>query len=393
MSTLITGSAGVLVGLGLLVEVAELGVPVRVLLALDGLGVALQAEPLAPAAGHRRCPRRPGAPGGSAPPPALRVDLRRPPQRRHRITPLIRLHQRQQRRAQPRIQIGGPLAARRPAGGPGPAAPRPDSSSPTPRDTVASRTPAARATSRIPPCPSARASAPISSRRCRSSRCGKITPNFAASTCPRSSISRPYHTSMPIPGSYGLFLCKPLAYFDHVTVPVVMGLAARSSGAARRHQQRLPRASRRVGQALVGPGRLVRPPLIRRTGCRHGTSRTGRGSDRRLGARCLTCLPGGPHDLASAILRVDHYNCLGGQSLGRFSSPRDEVAPNGIYRVGTGCSRKRTPEKVNAPAGVTRRIPGGICRTSTGRSPVFLAIEPGRASRRTARRRTRRRSP
>jgi hypothetical protein len=39
--------------------------------------------------------------------------------------------------------------------------------------------PAARATSRIPPCPSARASAPISSRRCRSSRCGKITSNFA----------------------------------------------------------------------------------------------------------------------------------------------------------------------------------------------------------------------
>ena len=33
-----------------------------------------------------------------------------------------------------------------------------------------------------------RASAPISSRRCRSSRCGKITANFAARTCPASSM-------------------------------------------------------------------------------------------------------------------------------------------------------------------------------------------------------------
>lgn len=57
----------------------------------------------------------------------------------------------------------------------------PASSSSTPADTVASRTPAARATSRIPPCPSDRASAPITSRRCRSSRCGKIAPNFAVS--------------------------------------------------------------------------------------------------------------------------------------------------------------------------------------------------------------------
>ena len=53
-----------------------------------------------------------------------------------------------------------------------------------------------------------------------------------------------------------------LAYFDHAAVPVVTGLAARSSGAARRHQQRLPRDSRQVGQTLAGPGGLVRPPLI-----------------------------------------------------------------------------------------------------------------------------------
>ena len=34
-----------------------------------------------------------------------------PPQRRHRIAALLRLDQGQQRRAQPRIHIGGPLAA------------------------------------------------------------------------------------------------------------------------------------------------------------------------------------------------------------------------------------------------------------------------------------------
>jgi hypothetical protein len=36
------------VGFDLLADVAELGVPVRVPLALEGLGVALQAEPLGP---------------------------------------------------------------------------------------------------------------------------------------------------------------------------------------------------------------------------------------------------------------------------------------------------------------------------------------------------------
>ena len=39
---------GHLVGLDLLVDVAELRVPVRMLLPLKRLGVALQAEPLAP---------------------------------------------------------------------------------------------------------------------------------------------------------------------------------------------------------------------------------------------------------------------------------------------------------------------------------------------------------
>ena len=65
----------------------------------------------------------------------------------------------------------------------------------------------------------------------------------------------------------------------------------RSSGAARRYQQRLPRASRRLGQTLAGRGGLVRPPLIRRIGRRQETSRTGRESDQRqiraFAWRCL----------------------------------------------------------------------------------------------------------
>ena len=48
MSTLITGSPGITVLPDPLVEVTELSVPVRDLIALDGLGVALQAEALLP---------------------------------------------------------------------------------------------------------------------------------------------------------------------------------------------------------------------------------------------------------------------------------------------------------------------------------------------------------
>ena len=101
---------GVLVGLDLLVDVAELRVPVRVPLALDGLGVALQAEPLGPQ-------QVTDGVGGDLVALAGQLGrqvagrLRRPPQRRHRVAPLLRLHQRQQRREQPRVQVSGPLAA------------------------------------------------------------------------------------------------------------------------------------------------------------------------------------------------------------------------------------------------------------------------------------------
>src|SRR5262249_41616207 len=179
----------------LLIEVAELRIPVRDLAALDGLGVALQAEALLPQQARHRVRAGPVTlPGQLARQDTQR--LGRPPQRRHRIPALIGLHQRQQRRPQPQIQVSQPLAAPArlprapaawappPACGARPSAPAPASSPRAPSAPAASRPPAARATSRTPPCPSTRASAPISSRRCRSSRCGKIAPNFAASNCP-----------------------------------------------------------------------------------------------------------------------------------------------------------------------------------------------------------------
>jgi hypothetical protein len=112
-----------------------------------------------------------------------------PLQRRHRIAPLLRLHQGQQRRHQPRILLLRPPSV--PAGRrarPGTSAP--EASSAAPSDTLASRTPAAWAIIRIPPCPSARACAPISRRR-RSSRCGTNSAVIPASDSAVTSM-HPY---------------------------------------------------------------------------------------------------------------------------------------------------------------------------------------------------------
>jgi hypothetical protein len=87
VSTLMTGSPSPLVVLDLLVEVAELGIPVGVLGAFERLGVG-------------QVPQRVG----------------RPPQRRHRVAALVRLHQRQQGRDELRVLPGGwPAAPTRPA--------------------------------------------------------------------------------------------------------------------------------------------------------------------------------------------------------------------------------------------------------------------------------------
>ena len=99
----------------------------------------------------------------------------------------------------------------------------PESSSSTPSDTVASRTPAARATSRIPPCPSARASAPISSRRCRSSRCGKIACELRRQNPCRFLIAAHTTSACRIPGSYGLIFGKLLSFAQGAVITRTSG--------------------------------------------------------------------------------------------------------------------------------------------------------------------------
>lgn len=102
MPTLITGWPASPVLAGLLVEVAELGIPVRVLAALDRLGFNLQAEAFRP----QQIGNGVGTdavPGPGQLPRERAGGLHRPPQRRHRIAPYIRLYQRQQRGPQNRI--------------------------------------------------------------------------------------------------------------------------------------------------------------------------------------------------------------------------------------------------------------------------------------------------
>jgi hypothetical protein len=90
--------------------------------------------------------------------------LRRPAQRRHRITTFVRLNQRHQGRDELRVMLGERLASSagkpRPTDRSGSAA---ESSSSAPRRTVVGL--AAAATAATPPCPSSRAAHPSASRR------------------------------------------------------------------------------------------------------------------------------------------------------------------------------------------------------------------------------------
>jgi hypothetical protein len=92
-------------GLDLRVDVGELRVAVGMLLARQRLGRALKTEAALPQqAAHRRRGNRMalfGQLGGQMP-----QRLRRPAQRRHRITPRVRLDQLQQRRRQLRVMRG-----------------------------------------------------------------------------------------------------------------------------------------------------------------------------------------------------------------------------------------------------------------------------------------------
>jgi hypothetical protein len=170
-----------LVVLDLLVEVAELGIPVGVLGALEGLDVGLEAEPFPPQqSAHRRGGDPMALPGellGQVP-----QRLGRPPQRRFRVTALVRLDQRQQGRDQVGVLPGSRLASPTwPADAAGREGSSPASNSNTPLRTVVSLTPATCATARTPPRPSSRAST-ANARRCwRSLRCGNNTSNLVAS--------------------------------------------------------------------------------------------------------------------------------------------------------------------------------------------------------------------
>jgi hypothetical protein len=104
-----TGSPSSLMPLDLLVDVAELGIPIRVLRALQGLGVGLQAEALLPQQpadrGRRDDMALLGELLGEVP-----QRLGRPAQRRHRIPPLVWLDQPQQGRHQPWVLLLSPFA-------------------------------------------------------------------------------------------------------------------------------------------------------------------------------------------------------------------------------------------------------------------------------------------
>jgi hypothetical protein len=76
--------------LDLLVDVPELGIPVRVPPAFEGLGVALQAEPLLAEQVPDRIRAGLMALAGQLG-RQVAGRLRRPPQRRHGIAPLLRL--------------------------------------------------------------------------------------------------------------------------------------------------------------------------------------------------------------------------------------------------------------------------------------------------------------
>src|SRR6266540_1816429 len=126
----------------------------RALQRLDG---ALQAEPVlaqqSADRGRRDAMSLPGQLLGQMP-----QGLGRPPQRRHRIAALVRLHQRVQ-------FVGAPATTTQPAGTASRQGSSPYSSSKTPLRTVVSLTPAVRTTNRTPPWPSRRASV-ANAKRC-----------------------------------------------------------------------------------------------------------------------------------------------------------------------------------------------------------------------------------
>jgi hypothetical protein len=175
--------------LGLLVHIPELRVPVGMLGTLLGLEGALQRVALL----LEQPPD--GVVGDLEPLPGKGVGelagrLARPPQRRLGVPAGVRVDQLVQGLQQARVTLGQPLGPppgrrMRPPGSGG------SSSSRTPAYTVGRDSPLTLAMRAPPPCPSARAAAPASRRRCFSVRWGAT-----------SSYSPPSTASTSTPGTY-----------------------------------------------------------------------------------------------------------------------------------------------------------------------------------------------
>jgi hypothetical protein len=188
VSTLITGWPAPM-GRGLLVDIADLAIPVGVLGALDLLAGGLQRV------AHVNQQLRHGAGADRVPLPGQLVGqlagrLAGPPQRRHRVTRAVGSTSASKAASSPGwrwVALGRPAPGRRTR----PVSSGPWSISVVPMRTVDRLRPDARATVVTPPRPSALACAPASRRRCRWSRCGDSTANIAASAS--SVTSTPGH--------------------------------------------------------------------------------------------------------------------------------------------------------------------------------------------------------
>jgi hypothetical protein len=97
-----------LISLDLVVDIPELGIAIRVLLAFKGFDVGLQTEPLLAQQIGDHVGSDLVAPTGQCG-GKVASRARRPPQRRHRIPALVGLHQPQQRRDQAHIEISHPF--------------------------------------------------------------------------------------------------------------------------------------------------------------------------------------------------------------------------------------------------------------------------------------------
>ena len=177
------------------VEVAELGVAIRVLGTLELLGGRLQAVAgLVQQPPHRQSLAAWPCPASVA--DSCRVDLivqRSGDSGSPRVSGSTR-------RSNAAPSAGFTVSARlrpAPARRIRPESVAPLSSSSTPRVTVERAAPVARATNVIPPCPASRASTAIHSRRCRSSSTGASNANLRDTSLSRSAAVTTSHRIRP----------------------------------------------------------------------------------------------------------------------------------------------------------------------------------------------------